>query len=146
MKVTLQVNRQKENDRIVETFSIMPRWSGTFDKQMALYYAIWKLTHDIGIGKDYQLIERKELANNIINVYEYAEGKPIPPLNDKFEFFYVPYMGKKKCSQCIHKRILKDKNEYCKLRGKRLKWDYWYKCEYWQEQFRGNTIRGNSET
>ena len=60
MKVILQVNRQKEKDRIIETFSIMPRWSGTFDKQMVLYNAIWKLTHDMGIGKDYELIERKE--------------------------------------------------------------------------------------
>ena len=145
MKIQMQINRQKENDKIVETFSIYPHWSGSFDKQKALYYALWKLSHDLGIGDQYKLIERKELTNNIINVYAYEPNKMVPKLSDSFDFIYFPFLGEKKCSKCIHMRIMKDKNSYCKLRGKRLKKDFWYKCDYRQEIFQGNNVR-NSET
>lgn len=140
MKMVLEVNRNKQKDRIIENFTIRPTFANMFDKQKALYYVVWKLTHDIGIGQDYKLVERKEFTNSIINIYEFSEDKPIPPLNDKVEFIYLPFLGEKRCSKCIYKRLLKDNNAYCKLRGKRLKKDLWYKCEYWQEQFRGAVV------
>jgi hypothetical protein len=141
LKVTLEVNRRKDQEEIVETFSVNPKWSKAFDRQLSLYYALWKLSHDMGIGEDYRLIERKEFSNHIINVYEYEKDKPVPKLNDRFEFVYIPHMGSKKCSRCIHKRLLKDNNEYCKVRGKKLKKDYWHKCDYWQEIFQGHNVK-----
>ena len=140
MKISIEINRSKANDKIYERFSIYPKWNKTFDHQKALYYVVWQLTHDLGIGKDYRLIERKELTDSIINVYEYETNKNVPKLNDRFEFVYLPFQGEKKCSNCIHMRTLKDNKNYCKLRGKKIKNNHWYKCEFMQEIFRGHNV------
>lgn len=140
MKITLEVNRRKDKEQIVENFSVHPQWHRTFDTQLSLYYVLWKLTHDLGLGEHYKLIERKEFSNHIINVYEYEKDKPVPKLNDRFEFIYIPTMGVRTCSKCIHKRLLKDQKHYCNVRGKKLKRDYWHKCDFWQEIFHGKHI------
>jgi len=141
MKIILEVNRQKRQSEIIETFSVMPKWSKAFDKQHSLYYILWKLSHDMGIGQDYPLLSRKEFQNHIINIYEHQAHKPIPKLHERFEFIYLPTLGTKKCSKCIHRRLMHDNNYYCKVRGKKLKKDYWHKCDYWQEIFQGNNVR-----
>ena len=138
MIITLEFNRVKSEDKIIETIRITPKNSLLVDRSRSLYYCIWYLSHIKSIGKFYNLLERKENIDNIINIYEYSPGKPVPKLNEKHYFKYIPVLGKKKCTKCIHYWHYNEEKQFCKVRGKRLNGDYWHKCGWWFEKRRNH--------
>lgn len=144
MIITLEFNRQKIDDKIMEVVSITPKNSLINDRARSLYYSIWFLSLSKGIGKYYNLLDRKEDGEHIINIYEYEQGKFVPKLNEKFYFTYHPVLGKKKCTKCIHYWNHSKEKQFCKVRGKKLFGDYWHKCGWWFENRRIPLKHGES--
>lgn len=144
MIIQLEFNRRKVDDKIIEVISITPKNSLLRDRARSLYYSIWYLSLIHGIGKIYNLLDRKENNDNIINIYEYSPGKPVPKLNEKHYFKYYPVLGKKKCTKCIHYWNYSKEKQFCKVRGKQLHGDYWHKCGWWFEKRRTPLTHGES--
>lgn len=136
MNVQIDINRTLRGNDIIEIFTLSPKKNKFYkDDRRSLYYLFWLVSHEKGIGKFYKLKERKDQQDNIINIYEHNSLAPIPKMHENYNIKYLPVLGEKKCTKCIHYRKIKE-NKYCRFRGKKLKNDYWYKCDYWMEIWR----------
>lgn len=140
MKVDITITRRKHGNKILEIFSITPSHSLLKKSNRAIYYYLWKLINDKSISAIYDLIEKIENGNKIINVLLYNDNITYTPDHlDTISINYRPVLGKKTCRKCMHYKKYKEK-KICYVKGKEVNKNSWYKCLYWHETM--NTLPG----
>ena len=133
VKINLTVTRTKKKDIIEEIFSITTpsnKYKLIGSQGRVIFFAVWKLRLMLML-KDYKLLKTVAENNIIINHYEYKPSTKMPQLFQKLVLNYKPVMSKK-CSYCIFSEN-KNRKNFCKIRGKKLKYDTWRNCLYWRE-------------
>lgn len=132
-------NIQKINDIIVETIRIHPEIRILSDEFRSVKYlnqvliSLFSLSHNFEILNiphisDYLRITEMRLKEDI----DYIDIS----VNKEISFKYQPRLGKKKCSYCCYKI-----ENVCGLKGKKIKGDYWHKCQYYLENCKIERIK-----
>lgn len=133
MIVTVYKQITRRDSRILESFSFSPKkniiWKdGTRIKDYLIF-----LSDALSISDQYSLLSRKEYDFYIEKEYTYSNEKQIPRQSLSYSFSYIPFMGKKKCTKCIHVRKTQSGALYCSGRVKKILGDSWPDCLYYYE-------------
>lgn len=132
MIIQLNIVRRKVNDKIQEYFSASPNISYVNDASRWIFYKLRELRNEHAIHNlGYELEKIEYNKNNILYLYNYKQDLIIPKLYDTTQINYLPAQSKK-CKYCIHK-INTTKDEYCKMKSKKITKHLNYKCLHWNE-------------
>jgi len=134
MIVTLNINRIKQENNILEIFSWSPSNSRIIKSDnRRIYHLLRYYINNHAIHKyGYKLLNIIYHDNKILYIYLYESDKYIPKLNEQIEIKYYPVLGKKSCHNCRN-YIIYNGNAYCYLRGIKIIKE-WVKCMEWLEK------------
>ena len=132
MKISLYREIKKRGPHIFEVFSFLPKNKIVIDEHRRVFDFLNLLSLYFSIGEQYSLIERKTFEYSISSIYCYNPKAKIPKPSFIYEFDYIPFMGKRKCSKCIYSKK-QNHIQYCEGRMKKIENDFWKDCLYWKE-------------
>lgn len=132
MLITVYKEIKKRESLIIETFTFSPKIKSLIDDHNNVRDFLILLTSQLSIAPEYNLISFVEKDYIIERQYEYAKGKRVPIPSLSFQFTYIPFNGKKKCSKCFHNRYY-GKIQYCSGRMRKINYDYWQDCNFYKE-------------
>lgn len=130
MMVTLNINRIKHGDELLEIFTVFPRNSIMFDRHRAIYLALWYCRNKYSVANILPL--KKTTINKDNTVYTYDFQNIDVPQNQQIKIQYSPVLGEKTCRVCAYECVIHNKS-VCLMRGVPNKKNSHYKCAYWTE-------------
>ncbi len=131
IKYSIIRSLQKLNNKIIETVKIHPEIRIFSDEFRSIKYKNQALISLISASEFFELSDILHISDYLriseFKIKEDIDYSFLEPLKE-IKFKYQPRLGKKKCSFCYFKY-----KNLCFLKGKKLKGDYWHKCQYYLE-------------
>lgn len=132
---TISRKLHKDNEKIIEILEVNPKNKILADESRSIstfiqnIMSLFSLAHIFPIDS---IIQDSPLIR--IHELKYKGHTDIPDLYSEIKFNYIPYLGKKKCSECLNHRIMKDGSLICHLRSKKIIGNYWKNCFFYIEK------------
>lgn len=130
MILSIYIERIKKGSIIEERFSISPKNKILIEEERSVFHFI----NLICLQNSLPLPIQKINIYNFLRIHYYSWDDSVKNIQTTLtlKYNYIPFVGKRKCSKCIHYRKI-NKKSFCSGRLKEIKNDTWSGCLFWTE-------------
>lgn len=130
MDLSIYIERIKKGSIIEERFSISPKKKILTEEERGVFHFINLLClhHSLPLP----ILEIKRFNFLRIHTYSWDEKVLNTEISKTIKYRYIPYIGERSCSKCIHYRKI-GRRSFCGGRLKEIKGNFWKGCLYWIE-------------